>query len=127
MVYGWGCGVIDKFNLLMTSVDIVFFYIPLSIMKCGGVPFTQISEWKRRPPSSRSHDSFGWIFVVGIVPLGSTSMILFPFSYSESNFESRSNAFYLNLACNDYIKWNSLVLCPGILWNSHHFLVSFDF
>jgi hypothetical protein len=77
MVYGWGCGVVGKFNLLMTSVEIRFFWIPLSTMKCSGVPFTHICEWKRHSPSSGSSDSFGWIFVVAMVALGSL-MNLFP-------------------------------------------------
>jgi hypothetical protein len=64
MVYGWGCGIIDNFNLLMTSTEIKFFWLPLSTMKCSGVPFTHIYEWKRHSPSSSSSDSSGWIFVV---------------------------------------------------------------
>jgi hypothetical protein len=50
-------------------------------------------KWKRHSPSSCSSDIFGWIFVVALVELGSTSMILFPLSYFESNFEPESDSF----------------------------------
>jgi hypothetical protein len=125
MVYGWGCGIVDNFNLLMTSVEIRFFWLHLSTMKCSGVPFTHICEWKRHSPSSSSSDSSGWIFVVAMVALGSASMIHFPLSCSESESESGSNSFSLSSTNNDCFEWHSSVLCQGILWNSHHFLVSF--
>jgi hypothetical protein len=85
MVYGCGCGVVDKFNLLMTSTEIRLFWLPLSTMKCSGVPFTHIYEWKRHSPSSGSSGSSGWTFVVVTRTLGSTSMIHFPLSISESD------------------------------------------
>jgi hypothetical protein len=83
MVYGWGFGIIDKFNILMTLAKFMFFYLPLSRMKCNEVPFTNIHEWNKSSPSSTSSDSSGWIFVVPIVTLGPASIIHFPLSYFE--------------------------------------------
>jgi hypothetical protein len=57
-------------------------------MKWSGVPFNHIYEWKICSPSSRSPDSSGWTFVVAMLTLGSTSMIHFPFSGLESDYES---------------------------------------
>jgi hypothetical protein len=84
--------IIVRFNLLMTSVEIRFFWLPLSTMKWSGVPFTHIYEWKRHSPSSGSSGSSGWTFVVAMVTLGSTSMIYFPLSSSESESESTSDS-----------------------------------
>jgi hypothetical protein len=60
-------------------------------MKWSGVPFTHICEWKRQSPSSGSSSSYGWIFVVEMVTLGSTSMQNFPLTNSKSEFELASN------------------------------------
>jgi hypothetical protein len=49
-------------------------------MKCSGVPFTHICEWKKCSPTSISFDSSIWIFVVTMIALGSTSMIHLPLS-----------------------------------------------
>jgi hypothetical protein len=38
MVYGWGCGIIHKFNLLITSTGIRLFWILLSTIKFNGIP-----------------------------------------------------------------------------------------
>jgi hypothetical protein len=113
MVYGWGCGIIESFNLLMTLVKIRFFWLPLSTMKCSGVPFTHICEWKRHSPSSSSSDSSGWIFVVVMVALGSTLMIHFPLSYSESESELGSDSFSLSSTNNDCFEWTFISVVPG--------------
>ena len=42
-----------------------------------------------------------------------------------SELKLRSDSEYLILATNDCFERHSLVLCQGILWNLHHFLVSF--
>ena len=122
MVYGWGCGIVDKFSLLTTSANIKLFYLPLSRMKFSGVPFTHICEWKRCSPSSSSIELFGWIFAVVMVALGSASMIQFP--CYELEFDSRSNSFSLRWNNNDYFKRYSSVLFQGILWNSQKFPMS---
>jgi hypothetical protein len=44
MLYGCGCGVVDNPNCLMTSAEMRFFWLPLSTIKCSGVPFTHICE-----------------------------------------------------------------------------------
>ena len=99
-------------------------------MKCSAIPFTHIYEWKRRSPSSGSSGSSGWICVVVTVTLGSASMICFPLSLSatlgsESDSKSGSNSEALILANSDCFERHSSVLCHGLLWNSHHFPVSF--
>jgi hypothetical protein len=75
MLYGCGYGVVGKSNYLTTSVEMRFFWLPLSTIKCGGVPFTHIYEWKRRSPSSGSSGSSSWIVVVVTVVVGSASII----------------------------------------------------
>jgi hypothetical protein len=42
MLYGCRCGVVDNPNCLMTSAEMRFFWLPLSTIKCRGVPFTHI-------------------------------------------------------------------------------------
>jgi hypothetical protein len=86
MVYGCGCGVIVRFNLLIASLNIRLFWLSLSKLKWRGVPFTHIYELKRRSPSLVSSGSFGWNFLVVMVTLGSTSMIWFPLSNSKSEY-----------------------------------------
>jgi hypothetical protein len=44
MLYGYGCHVVDNPNCLTTSTEIKFFWLPLSAIKCNGVPFTHICE-----------------------------------------------------------------------------------
>jgi hypothetical protein len=44
MLYGCGCGVVDNPNCLTTSAEMRFFWLPLSTIKCSGVPFTHICE-----------------------------------------------------------------------------------
>jgi hypothetical protein len=124
MLYGCGCGVVGNSNCLTTFVEMSFFWIFLSTMKCNGVPFTHICEWKRCSPSSGSVGSSGWIIVVATMEVGPVSIIyllpLFSKSYSESGFDS----FSLILATTDCFERHSSVLCQGILWKLHHFLVS---
>jgi hypothetical protein len=57
MLYGCGCGVVDNPNHLKTLDEMRFFWLPSSTMKCNGVPFTHICEWKRHYPSSGSTGS----------------------------------------------------------------------
>jgi hypothetical protein len=104
MVYGCGCGIVGRASRLMTSAEMRFFWLPLSTMKCSGVPFTHIYEWKRRSPSSGSSGSPGWSLVVATVALGSALMIRLPlFGYgSESESASDSEAF--TSATNDCFK-----------------------
>jgi hypothetical protein len=68
MLYGCGCGVVDKSNFLKKYDDMRFSWLPLSKIKCNGVPFTHICEWKRHPPSSGSS---GCIVVVATVAMKS--------------------------------------------------------
>jgi hypothetical protein len=94
------------------------------MMKCSRVPFTHICEWKRRSPSSGSSGSPGWSLVVAMVALGSASMIRLPlYVLNQSQNTSDSEAF--TSATNDCFEQQSTVLCQGLLWKSHHFLVSF--
>jgi len=114
----------------MTSVEISFFWLPLSTMKCSVIPFTHICECKRCSPSSGSSRSYGWICVVATMTLGSASIILFPLSLtmtlgSESESESGSDSEALILATNDCFERHLWVLYHGILWNLHHFPVYF--
>jgi hypothetical protein len=123
MLYGCGCGVVGKSKCLTTNVDMMLFCLPLSTIKCSGVPFTHIYEWKSHSPSSRS--SSGWIFAVVTIIVGSVSMICLLLLFSESESNSRFNSLSLSSATNDYIGRYSSMLCQGLLWNSHHFPVSF--
>jgi hypothetical protein len=81
MVYGCGCVVVGKPNRFTTSIEMRFFWLPLSTMNCNGEPFTHILEWKRCSTSSGSSGSSFWIFVVATVALGSASIICFPLSF----------------------------------------------
>ena len=123
MLYGFGCGVVVKFNCLITSIEMMFFWLSLSTIKCSGVPFTHICEWKSCSPSSGSSSS--WIVVIAIVLVGSTSMICLLLLFSESYSESGLGSVSLRSSTNDYFERHSSVLCQGILWKSHNFLVSF--
>jgi hypothetical protein len=84
MVYDCGCDIFGRARHLMTSTEMRFFWLPLSMMKCIGVPFTHISEWKRCSPSSGLSGSPGWSLVVETMALGSNSMIILPLSGSGS-------------------------------------------
>ena len=118
MLYGYECGVVDNPNCLTTSTEMRFFWLPLSTIKCSGVPFTHICEWKRCSPSSRSVGSSSWIVAVA------TITCLLPL-FSEWDYESGFGSLSLISATNECFEWHSLVLCQGILWKSHHFPVSF--
>jgi hypothetical protein len=59
MLYGYKYGFVDNPNCLTTSAEMIFFWLLISIIKCSGVPFTHICEWKRRSPSSGSVGSSG--------------------------------------------------------------------
>jgi hypothetical protein len=76
----------------MTSAEMRLFWLLLSMMKCSGVPFTHICEWKRHSPSSGSSSSPGWSLVVATVALGSTLMIHLPLSGYGLESESASDS-----------------------------------
>jgi hypothetical protein len=95
------------------------------MMKCSGVPFTHICEWKRCSPSSGSSGSPGWSLVVATVALGFVSMIYRPLSGSESKSKPASDSKAFTSATNDFFERQSTALCQGLLWKSHHFPVSF--
>ena len=44
MLYGCDCGVVNNRNCFTTSSEMRFFWLPLSTIKCNGVPFTHIYE-----------------------------------------------------------------------------------
>jgi hypothetical protein len=96
MLYGCRCGVVGKSNYLTTSAEIRFFWILLSTIKCSGIPFTHICEWKRHSPSSGSSRSFGWIVAVATVVVGFASIIYLLLLLSES--ESKSGLGYVSLS-----------------------------
>jgi hypothetical protein len=85
----------------MTSTEMRFLWIPLSMMKCSRVPFTHICEWKRRSPSSGSSVSPCWSLVVAMVTLGSTSMIHLPLSGSDSDSDPTSDSEAFTSATSD--------------------------
>jgi hypothetical protein len=76
----------------MISAEMRFLWLPLSMMKCSGVPFTHICEWKRRSPSSGSSGSLSWSLVVATVALGSMLMIYLPLYSFESESEPTSDS-----------------------------------
>ena len=78
MIYGCGCAMVGRLSYFMTSIEMRFFWLPLSIINCSGEPFTHICEWKRRSPSYGSSGSSLWSLVVEKIALGSASMICFP-------------------------------------------------
>jgi hypothetical protein len=79
----------------------------------------------RHSPSSGSFGSPGWSLVVAMVALGSMSMICLPLYGSELDSEPASDLEAFTLATNNFFEQQSTVLCQGLLWNSHHFPVSF--
>jgi hypothetical protein len=115
MVYGCGCGVVGRVSRLTTSAEMRFFWLLLSTMKCSGVPFTHIYEWKRHSPSSGSSGSPGWSLVVATVALGSASMIRLPLSSFVLESESAFDLEAFTSATNDCFEWQSVVLCQGLL------------
>jgi hypothetical protein len=108
------------------DVEMMFFWLPISIIKCNGVPFTHIYEWKMCSPSSRSSSSYGWIVVIMTIEVGSTSIIFILLLLSESESDSGLGFASLSLTTNNCFERYSSVLCQGILWKSHHFSVSFS-
>jgi uncharacterized membrane protein len=85
----------------MTYAEMKFFWLLLSAIKCSGVPFTHICEWKRRSPSSGSSGSSGWIVVVATIAVGYASMICLLLLLYESKSESWLGSVSLSLATND--------------------------
>jgi hypothetical protein len=76
--------------------------------------------------------SFFWIiwFTIqelggSIVALGSMSMIRLPLSSSDSTSEPAFDSEAFTSVTSICFKQQSLVLCQGLLWKSHHFPVSF--
>jgi hypothetical protein len=98
MVYNCGCVVVGKPNHFTNSIEMRFFWLPLSMMNCSGEPFTHIWEWKICSSSSGSSGSTFWIFLVAMVALGSAMIIFFPLSFpflgydsvSENTFDSKA-------------------------------------
>ena len=78
---------------------------------------------KNTLPSPGYFGSFGWIVAVPTIAVGSASMICPLPLFSEPDSESGFGSLSLILATNDYFERHPSVLCKGILWNSHHFLV----
>jgi hypothetical protein len=113
----------------MTSIEMRFFWLPMLTMNCNGEPFTHILEWKRRSDSFGSFGSSFWIFMVATMALVYASIICFPLSFplSDSDLESEHASYSesFNLATSDCLARHSLVLWVELLWNSHHFPVSF--
>jgi hypothetical protein len=101
MLYGCRCGVVDKSNYLMTSIEMRFFWIPLSTIKCSRVSFTHICEWKRHSPYSVSSGSFGWIVAVATIVASSASIICLLLLLSKSESDSGFDSVSLSSATND--------------------------
>jgi hypothetical protein len=101
MVYGWWCSIIGNFNILKTLAMFRFFSLPLSKMKCSGVPFSHICVWKRCSPSSSSSGSSSCIVVVAMVAMGYSLMICFHLLLFELYSKSSSNYFSLISTTND--------------------------
>jgi hypothetical protein len=47
-----------------------------------------------------------------------------PLSGFDSKSEPASDSEDFTLTTNEFFEWQSTVLCQGLLWKSHHFLVS---
>jgi hypothetical protein len=60
-----------------------------------------------------------------MVKLDSASMICIPFFSFDSESKPTSNSEDFTSATNDFFEQHSVVICHNLLWNSHHFLVSF--
>jgi len=125
MLYGCGCGVVDNPNCLTTFVEMMFLWLSLSTIKWNRVPFTHICEWKRCSPSSWFVGSSSWIVVVTTIEVGFASMIYLLLVFSELDSELGFDSLSLISNTNDCFDRHSSVFCQGILWKSHHFLMSF--
>jgi hypothetical protein len=112
-------------SCLMASSEMRFFWLPVSTIKCSGVPFTHICEWKRCSPSSVFSGSSGWTLVVKMVALGSASMICLRLSGFDLELEFTSDSEAFTSSTSDFLEGQLVVLCQGILWKSHNFSVSF--
>jgi hypothetical protein len=97
----------------MTSAEMRFFWLPLSTMKCSGVPFTHICEWKRRSPSSGSSSSPCWSLVVETMALGSASMICLPLSSYDSESEPASDSEAFTSATSSALSNNQQCYAKG--------------
>jgi hypothetical protein len=124
MLYACRSRVVRNSNCLRKSQEIRFSWLPLSTIKCSEVPFTHICERKRLSPSLGSSRSFGWIVEVMTIVLGSTSIIYPILWFTELESELGLVSISFSSATNDCFEQHSSVLCQGILWKSHHFLVS---
>lgn len=89
LLYGLGRGTISSISLLMTLPRIRLFYLLLSNIKYGGLPFTLIIEWKRCFAYLGSSDSFGQFFIVTMVELDYKYMICFLLPCFELEFEPK--------------------------------------
>jgi hypothetical protein len=125
MLYGCGCDFVGNPNCLVTYAEMRFFWLLLSTIKCNGVPITKIYERKRCSASLGSSSSSGWMVLVTMVEVGSTSMICLLLFLSKSGSKSSLISNSLTSTTNDGLEQHSLMLFQGILWKSHHFLVSF--
>ena len=129
MVYGCGCAMFGTPSCFKTSVEMRFFWLPLSTRNCIGEPFTHICDWKRCSPSSGSFGPSFSILVVAKMALGSASMIYFPFSLplssSNSGSENASDSSAFSSTTKDCLarhSWgcyeiHTTSLCPSLdLW-----------
>jgi hypothetical protein len=119
--------VVCKSTCLMKFTKMRFFCLPLSTMKCSGVPFTHICEWKRCYPSSVSSGSSSWIVLVTMVVVGSASMIYLLLLFYELESDSGIRSFSLSSTTNYCFERHSSVLCQEIFWKSYYFPMSFIF
>jgi hypothetical protein len=125
MLYGCGCGVVDNHNCLMISVEMRFFWLLLSTIKCSGVPSPTSVNEKSAPPLQ---DLFVLLVELLVtIAVGSASMICPLQVFSESDSESGSDSLSLISITNDFFERHSSMLCQGLLWKSHHFPVSIVF
>jgi len=129
MFYGCRFCMVSRPSHFTTSAEMRFFSLLVLTMNCSGKPFTHICEWTRCSSSSESLGSFFLNFALEIVALGSTSIIYFPFSFlllgSDSGSEHACNSKAFNSATTNYLVQHSVMFCVALLWNSHHFHVSF--
>ena len=80
---------------------------------------------KKALPLFRICCSSGWTVLVVKIVVGSTSMIFLLPLFLELDSKSGFSSLSLISATNDVFERHSSVLCQGILWNSHHFSLSF--
>jgi hypothetical protein len=67
----------------------------------------------------------GWIIAVAKIYVDSASIIYLLLLLFELESDSGLDFVSLISATNDCFERHSSMLCQGILWKSHHFLVSF--